>query len=123
MAIFYCMVVYGYMSSIFFIHTITIYHLDDEDNATRQVYSNVYFRHNKKANVIDKGIERASSGSITIPTTDDLNISIGDIVIEGIIEDDYDYRTLMNTYHLYKVLSIDDNRKGHLQHWKLGVTD
>lgn len=111
------------MSNNFFIHTITIYHLDDDDNATREVFEGVYFRHNKKANVIDKGLERASSGSITMPTTSEINVSIGDIVIEGSIEDDYDYRLLASNYHLYKVLSIDDNRKGHLQHWKLGVTD
>lgn len=111
------------MSKLFFIHTITVYHLDDEDNAVRTVYSGVYFRHNKKANVIDKGLERASSGSITIPTTDDLDVNIGDIVIEGNIQDDYNYRTLSSTYHLFRVLSVDDNRKGNLQHWKLGVTD
>lgn len=110
------------MSDLFFIHTITIYHLVN-DVATRQVYNTVYFRHNKKANVIDKGIERASSGTIIIPTTDVLNISIGDIVIEGEVTDNYNYRNLVQNYHPYKVLSIDDNRKGNLQHYKIGVTD
>lgn len=110
------------MSETFFIHTVTIYHLDD-DEVTKTIYDGVYFRHNRKANVIDKGIERASSGSITIPTTDTLNIDIGDIVIEGIVNDDYDYRTLASNYHLYKVLSVDDNRKGHLPHYKIGVND
>lgn len=111
------------MSDLFFIHNITIYHIQDEENPTILHFNNVYFRHTRKVNVIDKGIENASSGSITIPTTDDINVSIGDIVVEGSVEDAYDYRTLSKTYHLYRVLSVDDNRKGNLQHWKLGVSD
>lgn len=110
------------MSDMFFIHSVTVYHIVDEE-VTRKVYDKVYFRHTRKANVVDKGIERASSGSITIPTTESLDISIDDIVIEGSVEDEYDYRELCKKYHLYRVLSVDDNRKGTLQHFKIGVAD
>lgn len=111
------------MSSLFFIHDITIYHLVDDENVEIKHFNNVYFRHNKKANVIDKGIERASTGSVVIPTDEDIGINIDDIVVDGIVNDEYNYRTLASTYHLYKVLSVDDNRKGNLKHWKLGVAD
>ncbi len=37
----------------FFIHKITVYHIKD-DKATRMTFDEVYFRHNKKVNVIDK---------------------------------------------------------------------
>lgn len=111
------------MSDLFFINKITIYHIEDEENPIIEHFDKVYFRHTRKVNVIDKGIENASSGSITIPTTDDINVSNGDIVVEGIVNDVYDFRTLSSKYHLYRVLSVDDNRKGNLQHWKLGVSD
>ena len=110
------------MSDLFFIHTVTVFHLVD-DEAIKKVYDLVYFRHNKKANVIDKGIERASSGTLIIPTTEEVAISVRDIVIEGNIADEYNYRNLVRKYHVFKVLSVDDNRKGNLQHYKIGVTD
>ena len=64
-----------------------------------------------------------SPGSITIPTKEVLNISTGDYVIEGIIEDEFDYPKLLKKYQLFKVVSIDDNRKGNLQHYKIGVSE
>ena len=41
------------MNKRFFIHKITIYHLEDEEVTTIHL-NEVYFRHNKKTNVIDK---------------------------------------------------------------------
>ena len=38
------------------------------------------------------GLEKGSSGSITIPTTESLNISTNDYVVEGIIEDKFDLK-------------------------------
>jgi hypothetical protein len=29
----------------------------------------------------------------------------------------------MNDYQVFKVVSVDDNRKGGLQHWKIGVAE
>lgn len=69
------------------------------------------------------GLEKGSTGSITIPTTDTLNISIDDYIIKGIVENKFDYRNLIQKYQLFKVVSVDDNRKGGLQHYKIGVSE
>ena len=69
------------------------------------------------------GLEKGSTGSITIPTTEKLDISVGDYIIEGIVKDEFDDRTLRNKYQMFKVVSVDDNRKGRLQHYKIGVSE
>ena len=72
------------MNDRFFIHQITVYHTEDDEIFTRLTFDKVYFRHNKKTNLVDKGLEKGSTGSITIPTTDKLNISTNDYIVEGI---------------------------------------
>ena len=139
------------MNKRFFIHSITIYHDNDDGTVTRTVFNGVYFRHNKKSNVIDKGFEKGSIGTIYIPTKQQLNISNTDIVVEGTpllsvesvenksvndIDNIQVTKLSVNEenpndefYNLfrddsiqrYRVVSIDDNRKGNLQHYKLGV--
>lgn len=52
-----------------------------------------------------------------------LDISTGDYVVEGIITDKFDDRELRKKYQLFKVVSVDDNRKGRLQHYKIGVSE
>lgn len=42
------------MNKKFFIHSITIYHVNNDDTFTRINFKEVYFRHNKKSNMIDK---------------------------------------------------------------------
>lgn len=69
------------------------------------------------------GFEKGSIGSITIPTTDMITISTNDYVIEGITEEEFDIRNLSKKYQLFKVVSVDDNRKGTLQHYKIGVSE
>ena len=69
------------------------------------------------------GIEKGSTGSITIPTTESVDIKVGDYIVEGIIEDEFDERTLLKKYQVFKVVSVDDNRKGKLQHFKVGVSE
>lgn len=68
-------------------------------------------------------MEKGSTGSITIPTMEELNISTDDYLVEGIVEDDFDLNSLMSKYQIFKVVSIDDNRKGRLQHYKIGVSE
>ena len=111
------------MNDRFFIHQITVYHTTDDENFTIETFDKVYFRHNKKTNLIDKGLEKGSTGSITIPTTDKLDISTNDYVVEGIVEDKFDLSALQEKYQVFKVVSVDDNRKGNLQHYKIGVTE
>lgn len=109
------------MNDRFFKDKITVYHVNNDDTITRSQFDKVYFRHNKKTNLVDKGLEKGSTGSITIPTTDTLNITTGDYVIEGLIDDEYNLRELQKKYQVFNVVSVDDNRKGGLQHYKIGV--
>lgn len=101
----------------------------DVDNGeiyiVREIFEKVYFKHNKKSNMIDKGLEKGSSGTIVIPTTDNLNkyISVGDLLIEGKLASPFSDIYDDPTYQKFRVISIDDNRKGNLQHFKLGVSD
>lgn len=111
------------MNDKFFIHQITVYHTEDDETFTKMVFDKVYFRHNKKTNLIDKGLQQGSTGSIIIPTTEKLNISTNDYIVEGIIDDKFDLSALQQKYQVFKVVSVDDNRKGNLQHYKIGVSE
>ena len=111
------------MNDRFFIQQITVYHTEDDENFTRMTFNKVYFRHNKKTNLVDKGLQEGSTGSITIPTTEKLDISTNDYVVEGIVEDEFDLSKLQEKYQVFKVVSVDDNRKGELQHYKIGVSE
>lgn len=108
--------------SNFFIHKITVYHLNN-DNVTRSPFESVYFRHNKKSNLIDKGFDKGSVGTIVIPTTETLTIDTDDYVVEGIIQDEFNLPQLMKNHQVFKVVSVDDNRKGGLPHYKIGVSE
>lgn len=111
------------MNKKFFKDKITVYHTEDDEIYTRKNYEQVYFRHTKKINQVDKGVQTASTGSITIPTTEKINISTDDYIIEGIIKDDFNLSLLKEKYEVFKVVSVDDNRKGGLQHYKIGVAE
>lgn len=108
--------------SNFFKDCITVYHFDDDNVSIINCY-NVYFRHNKKSNLIDKGLEKGSTGSITIPTNYQIGFSTGDYVVEGIRNDEFNERDLREKYQLFKIVSVDDNRKGKLPHFKIGVSE
>ena len=111
------------MNEKFFKDKITVYHTEDDKIFTRLTFNKVYFRHNKKTNLIDKGLQEGSTGSITIPTIKELNISTDDYVVEGIVKDEFDLSALQSKYQVFKVVSVDDNRKGGLQHYKIGVSE
>lgn len=111
------------MNDRFFIHQITVYHTEDDRNFTTIHFDKVYFRHNKKTNLVDKGLEKGSTGSITIPTTEKLEVSTDDYIVEGIVNDEFDLSNLQVKYQVFKVVSVDDNRKGRLPHYKIGVNE
>lgn len=111
------------MNDRFFIHQITAYHTKDDEIFTRLHFNKVYFRHNKKTNLVDKGLQTGSTGSITIPAAEKLDISTNDYIVEGIIEDKFDLSELKRKYEVFKVVSVDDNRKGGLPHYKIGVSE
>ena len=67
------------------------------------------------------GQNNASIGTITIPPNDTLNINNGDLVINGIVNNEYNLEELLKTYEVFKITSVSDNRRGSLQHYKLGV--
>lgn len=111
------------MNKRFFIHQITVYHFEDDENVSKIHFKQVYFRHNKKINQIDKGVQTASTGTIYIPTNENIDIKTDDYIIEGIINDEFDFNSLMKKYQVFKVVSVDDNRKGNLKHFKIGVAE
>ena len=104
----------------FFIHNVTVFHLKDS-KVTREYFRGVYFRHDNKTNLVSKGIEKGGAGTITIPTDRELNITTNDYVIEGIINEEFDLKVLIKKYQVFKVTSVEDNRKGGLKHYKIGV--
>ena len=99
------------------------------------------------------GLEKGSSGTIYIPTKQDLIIENDDIVIEGTptlsiqeinnktvkfidnvsvekltkenknVEKEFSEIYQDNSIMKYRVVSVEDNRKGNLQHYKLGVSE
>lgn len=144
------------MNDRFFKQTVTLFLFDeDNENYDRVIIHKVYFRHNKKTNLIDKGLEKGSTGSITIPTKialidDDLAISTyskdkhpsalnfilnglltdktwnleGDsYIVEGSINEEFNLSEMQRKYQVFKIVSLDDNRKGGLPHLKLGVSE
>ena len=111
------------MNKKFFIHQITVYHFENDENVSKIHFKQVYFRHNKKNNQIDKGVQTASTGTIYIPTNENIDIKTDDYIIEGVINDEFDFNSLMEKYQVFKVVSVDDNRKGNLQHFKIGVSE
>ena len=110
------------MNEKFFIHEITLFHLDD-NTATKQQYPKVYFRHDIGMKSISKGEIIDSSGMIVIPTAEKIDVEEGDYVIEGLIDDNWDYRTLCKKHKIFQIVKVHDNRKGNLQHYKLEVKD
>lgn len=100
---------------------ITIYHLKKGKFVARMEFEGVYFRHSQTIILINEGQSKASTGTITIPTQEKLNISNGDLVIQGLVKDEYNLEKLLKKYEVYKVTSVSDNRRGSLQHYKLGV--
>ena len=77
----------------------------------------------KNLTLLINGIEKGSTGSIIIPTTEALSISTNDYVVEGIVNDEFDLKVLVKKYQVFKIVSVDDNRKGKLQHYKIGVSE
>ena len=144
------------MNEKFFKDTITLFLFNEEkETYDRVIIHKVYFRHNKKTNLVDKGLEKGSTGSITIPTKiamidDDLaintyskikhpsalnfvlngllvdktwNLENDSYVVKGAISEEFDLSKMQQKYQVFKIVSLDDNRKGGLQHLKLGVSE
>ena len=124
-----------------------------EQKFDRFVIKNVYFRYVEKTQMTDNGLIRSSGGSVTIPSkfatidgtkaihsynkkvTNLLNFVLNGIltskvwtlnsksyVVEGEVQD-MSYTELVSKYHIYRITSVQDNRKGNLQHIKIEVEE
>lgn len=69
------------------------------------------------------GLEKGSSGTIIIPTTDTLKIETGDIVVSELCKRPFEEVYKNDDIQKFRIVSVDDNRKGNLQHYKLGVSE
>lgn len=110
--------------------SLTIYHYDGLDVAThlekwtRFNYENVWFFGGKGAG-INKGYENANDVQIRIPynSNEGLNIgnfAIGDIIVQGTLNEDIQTQEDLNNYLIYNITSINDNNFGNNQHIHLG---
>ena len=117
----------------------------------RFVIDNVYFRHHTSTRMTENGIINTSSGSVTSPSeyakilnqnavysynakgNNILNFVLNGVltgktwtlngksfIIEGNVGNDT-YNELVKKYVVHRVVSVQDNRKGNLQHIKIEV--
>jgi hypothetical protein len=141
------------MNDRFFKQTVTLFLFNKESQEfDRIVIDNVYFRYFEKTRMTDNGLIRTSGGSVTIPleyakiedtkalysyksnnnilefvlngilTSKTWSLDSKSFVIEGNVPD-MTYSELIKQYHIYRVTSVQDNRKGNLQHIKIEVND
>ena len=109
-------------------NSITIYHKSGLDLSTRLEiwtrynYNNVWFFGGKGAG-INKGYDNANDVQIRIPYDENLNVSnfaIGDIVVEGTLQQDIQTQQDLENYNVYNITSINDNNFGNNPHIHIG---
>lgn len=108
---------------------VTVYHkgYDDETNLEKWIrfnYSDVWFFGGRGAS-INKGYDNANDFDCRIPydKNEELNIknfSIGDIVVQGTIDDDIETQQDLDNYLIYNITSATDNNFGNNKHIHIG---
>lgn len=125
------------MNNRFFKQSITIYNQKEDESFQRTVVDKVYIRKTRKIVINSNGEEVAGSASITIPTDiakigDNLAIDTykkdwyleeGDYIVDGLCDLDFDITKLKKQFDLFQIVSVADNRKGRLQHFKIEVSE
>ena len=125
------------MNDRFFKQSITIYNQKEDESFQRTVVNKVYVRKTRKIVINSNGEEVASSASITIPTDiakigDNLAIDTyktvwylkeGDYIVDGLCDLDFDITKIKEQFDLFQIVSVADNRKGNLQHFKIEVSE
>ena len=125
------------MNDRFFKQSITIYNQKEDESFQRTVIDKVYVRKTRKITINSNGEEVASSASITIPTDiakigDNLAIDTykkywyleeGDYIVDGLCDLDFDITKVKKQFDLFQIVSVADNRKGRLQHFKIEVSE
>ena len=109
--------------------SLTVYHYDGLDVAThfekwkRFNYENVWFFGGKGAG-INKGYENANDVEIRLPyDSNDLdinNFAIGDIIVQGTLDNDIETQQDLENYTIYNITSINNNNFGNNKHIHLG---
>lgn len=105
---------------------LTIYHklFDKSKRAEKWVrtnYDNVWFFGGKGAS-INKGYDNANDVNVRIPL-DGININnfaIGDIIVQGKIEDEIETQQDLSKYNIYNITSININSFGNNPHIHIG---
>ncbi len=105
---------------------ITVFHLNKETNEyERQYFENLYFDHTKGISIEKLGEKASNSGTIIIPSEEEIKIYEKDTVVEGKINEILDKERrlsyLKSKYTTYEVISVDDLRKGDLSHYEIEV--
>lgn len=125
------------MNDRFFKQSITIYNQKEDESFQRTVIDKVYVRKTRKIVINLNGEEVAGSASITIPTDiakigDNLAINTyktewhlkeGDYIVDGSCDLDFDITKIKEQFNLFQIISVADNRKGNLQHFKVEVSE
>lgn len=110
--------------------SLTIYHKNGLDLTThfekwdRYNYDKVWFFGGKGAG-INKGYDNANDVQIRIPydKNSGLNINnfaIGDIIVQGTLDQDINTQQDLSNYMIYNITSINNNNFGINQHIHLG---
>ena len=108
--------------------SVTVYHNSGLDVSTRLEkwtrynYNSVWFFGGKGAG-INKGYDNANDVQIRIPYDENLdvsNFSIGDIVIQGTLQQDIQTQQDLDNYTFYNITSINDNNFGNNPHIHIG---
>lgn len=110
--------------------SLTVYHKDGLDVAThfekwtRYNYDNVWFFGGKGAG-INKGYDNANDVEVRIPydQNNGLDISIfaiGDIIVQGTLNQDIQTQQDLSNYQVYNITSIKNNNFGNNPHIHFG---
>ena len=108
---------------------VTVYHkgFNEETNLEKWIrfnYSDVWFFGGVNASV-NKGYDNANDFDCRIPydknsELDVRNFSVGDIVVEGNLEQDIETQQDLEDYLIYNIISINDNNFGYNRHIHIG---
>lgn len=110
--------------------SVTIYHKNGLDVAThlekwdRYYYDKVWFFGGKGAS-INKGYDNANDVEIRLPYSKNNNLNInnfaiGDIIVEGNINQNISTQDDLNGYLIYNITSINNNNFGINKHIHIG---
>lgn len=106
---------------------ITIYHKAYDPASrlnvwTHTQYVGVNWYGRQQVTVGDSGLNTADSYIVRIPTSADVQVSNGDVVVKGLVSDKITGSSaLTSKYMCFTVTSVGDNRRGSpaLRHWRI----